>query len=159
MHYLFWNSSLKFRREMNAEDLSCSICLGFLLKYFLGGFKPTLFVILSIRKTYSSLLFEWQKTAVIIFAILVSQNLSVVKNFGNVLNVGQSKKNIQDNWWEIGLLKKLSNHFLILSSEKSQKIFVGNITLSSPYVSRTSLCCMTHASWSFNNFHSRLLSA
>ncbi len=35
----FLTSHLNFRREMNAEDLTCSICLGFVLKYLFPGFK------------------------------------------------------------------------------------------------------------------------
>ena len=36
MQYLFLNSTPEFQREMNAEDLTCSICLGFVFKYFSG---------------------------------------------------------------------------------------------------------------------------
>ena len=129
-----WNNNLilTFKREMNEDDLTCSICLGFVLKVLvLLKFKTDF----EYKKKYLHLQFESRSLAGIISAMHVYCKLSTIKMSGYVQSVGQFSQSNQTNWQEIDLLKEPSNLSMMRQPKIKPEIFALIITWNWLYVS------------------------
>ena len=126
------NLILTFKREMNEDDLTCSICLGSVLKVLvLLKFKTDF----EYKKKYLHLQFESRSLAGIISAMHVYCKLSTIKMSGYVRSAGQFNQSNQTNWREIDLLKGQLNHSINHQLIIKQTIFARIITWNWLYVS------------------------
>ena len=114
---------------MNEDDLTCSICLGSVLKLLASNslvlknqahFEH--------KKKYLHLRFESRRLAGIISATHVYCKLSTIKMSGYVQSVGQFSQSNQTNWQEIDLLKEPSNLSMMRQPKIKPEIFALIIT-------------------------------